>query len=135
MIGESQRRLRRYAGHVTVDAVGPVLGRFVRGGMAGGADAVVPMRIAIEGVVTPMAREAGEGALALAEAGAFAQVDGLVAHVPGVVPIDSGPRGRGRTVAPAAKFVEVRSGHSLWIADRMQLGRPRVLRSGSVADL
>src|SRR5579859_3166068 len=55
-----------------------------------------------------VAREARQSAAALSKTRALAQVDGLVPHIPGIVPVDGHTLGSGRPVTLAAEVVQLR---------------------------
>ena len=89
VVGEFEGRQRGDSGHVAIDAVGSGFGGFVfRLGVAGGALIVVKGYGFDEWGVGIVAGEATE--ISVFEAGALAEVDGLVADIPGVIPIDGG---------------------------------------------
>ena len=59
-------------------------------------------------LVRIVAREAGERAPALSKASALVQIDGLVTHIPSVIPVDGDTlRGR-RPMTPATERVQLR---------------------------
>ena len=80
-----------------------------------------------------VAGEAAERAAALAKANALAQVDGLVAHVPGVIPVDGHSLRRGRPVTLPAEFIQLRRRQRARIPDVLPRRILRMVRSGPVA--
>ena len=86
-------------------------------------------------VVRVVTSQTGKHPTAVAEAGALRQVNGLVADVPGIIPIDSDSVRSGRTMTPAAEFVELRRGKARWIPHMVPLRILRVSGAGPVAGL
>jgi hypothetical protein len=115
MVGEPQRRLRGYQGHVAVNVVGrrPRLANGFRrpcgSGMTAGAAAVVIGGVLpAGGLMRIVAGETGERATALSEASALAQVDRLMTDIPRIAPVDGDALGGRRPVTSAAEFVQPR---------------------------
>src|SRR4051794_2306074 len=110
------------------------LGRRARRGMAPAAAVVVGRDIQLAGrLVRIVAGEAGERSAALSGAGALGQIDRLMAHVPGVAPIDGHAfRGR-RAMTLAAQFVYLRRGQRGWIPDVIPLRIARMSGAAAMA--
>ena len=116
MICKTKGRLGRNKRHVAIDAVAPALSEAFGLVQCGGTRVALQTLFVEEcrwfrnsGFVRIMASEAGERAAAFQEATTLAEIDGLVANVPGIIPIDGVAfRGR-RTMAGAAKVIQLRS--------------------------
>ena len=116
MICKTKGGLGGYQRHVAIDAVAAALSEAF-GLVRFGGTGVAPQTFFVEeghgfldgGFMRIVAGEAGEGAAAFQKTTTLAEVDGLVSHIPGIVPIDGDtPRGR-RTMACATKVVQLRS--------------------------
>jgi len=131
VIGEAQFRRRFHQRHVTAGTgtVGNrsgVLWRWVAFGALGVSSGFrVLMRV--------MAADARQFPLAFQEAGALAEVYGLVANVPGVVEIGGDALCRRHAMALAAKAVQSSCGQAFGIRDVIAAGLGRVVCSGAVA--
>ena len=75
---------------------------------AGAAVIVIGSVVLARRFVRIVARQAGEGAAALLKARALVQIDGLVAYIPSVIPVDGDSLRRRRPVALAAERVQLR---------------------------
>ena len=122
MICESQRRLRRHAWHMAVDAV--AFGSIGRMGasMASGANGIVIAHVAAKSLMRIVARKAGERPIAVAKAGALAEVQRLMADVPREVPVNVYVLRGGRAVAFSAELIQLGAPHTSWVADVPRLG-------------
>src|SRR5947209_5117641 len=76
-----------------------------------------------------VAGEAGKFSVALAEASALAQIQGLMAHVPGIIPVNRPRAGGGRPMAFPAKLVDSSCRHSLRIPNQLPIAAPYMLTS------
>ena len=90
----------------------------MRSRVAGFATRVINLNARFERTVRRVAGEAGELSPTLQETRALAEINRLVAHVPGEVPIDPGRIGGGRPVTAPAELIEPDCGEATGIDDR-----------------
>ena len=115
MIGKTKGGLGRYKRHMTVNAIAAAFCKALGLLQFGGTRVALQTFVVEEcygfrnsGFVGIVASKAREGAAAFQETETLAEVDRLVANVPSVVPIHGGAGGRGRTMASAAKAIQLR---------------------------
>ena len=109
VVREVESRAGGNLGHVAANATSRACGAGVSKGMGDfgmtrGAARIVECRRFFERLVRIVTGKAGKSSAAFSKAGAFIQVDGLVADVPGIIPIDVLTDRRWRPMASSAEF-------------------------------